>query len=93
MDAGSTGSYFTARYESTNTDKPEARGLNTSNEEPVRIIMQCKHFWSKMAFPFVSRFYSYDNHTQKYAFNSELLMIQRKLRVLEHKNTKYVLTP
>ncbi len=52
MDAGSTGSYFTARYESTNTDKSEARGLNTRNEEQVRIIMQCTDiFCQKWRFP------------------------------------------
>ncbi len=52
MDAGSTGSYFTARYESTNTDKSEARGLNTRNEEQVRIIMQCTDiFGQKWRFP------------------------------------------
>ncbi len=73
MDAGSTGSYFTARYESTNTDKSEARGLNTRNEEQVRIIMQCTDiFGQKWRFPFVSRFYSCDHHTQKSAFNCEL---------------------
>jgi len=52
MDAGSTRSYFTAHYESTNTDKSEARGLKTRIEKHARIIMQCtKTFDQKWRFP------------------------------------------
>lgn len=52
MDAGSTRSYFTAHYESTNTDKSEARGLKTRNEKHARIIMQCTDiFDQKWRFP------------------------------------------
>lgn len=72
MDAGSTRSYFTAHYESTNTDKSEARGLKTRDEKQVRLLCNAQTFLVKNGVSFVSRFHSYGHPMYKSASNCDV---------------------